>query len=167
MNTVPPPLAALGTEAKSRWRSLQQRERIAIGVAVAVVVAWLFWLVAIGPAVRTLREAPTRIAELDGQLQTMRRLAAESRELRGTSPVPQGQSVMALTSATERLGAAGKITIQGDRATLTLNGVSTERLRAWLGEARSGARVRPVDVQLTRGPQGYAGTIIVMLSGAQ
>jgi general secretion pathway protein M len=167
VNTVPPPLAALGTEAKSRWRSLQVRERIAVSVAIAVVVVWLFWLVAIGPAWRTLSEAPTRIAELDGQLQTMQRLAAESRELRGTSPVPVGQSVMALTSATERLGPAGKITIQGDRATLTLNGVSTERLRAWLGEARSGARARPVDVQLTRGPQGYAGTIIVMLAGAQ
>jgi len=57
--------------------------------------------------------------------------------------------------------------IQGERATLTLNtGVNPEALRAWLNEARSGARARPVEAQLQRGPLGYTGTIGVALGGA-
>jgi len=35
-----------------------------------------------------------------------------------------------------------------------------------LGEARSGARVRPVESQLTRGAEGYAGTLVLTLGGA-
>jgi general secretion pathway protein M len=167
VNTIPAPLAALGTEAKSRWQSMQMRERIGIAAAIAVVALWVVWMIAVQPALRTLRETPAQIDSLDVQLQNMRRLAAESRELRSTSPVPLGQSVTALTSATERLGPSAKIIVQGDRATLTVNGVSTEKLRAWLGEARSGARARPIDVQLTRGAQGYAGSVVVLLSGAQ
>jgi general secretion pathway protein M len=167
VNTVPAPLAALGTEAKSRWRSLQMRERIGIALAIGAVVLWLLWLIAVAPAWRTLRDAPAQIDALDAQLQNMQRLAAESRDLRGAAPVSAGQSVLALNSATERLGPAARIAMQGDRATLTLNGVSAERLRSWLAEARSGARARPIDVQLTRSPQGYAGTVIVILAGAQ
>jgi general secretion pathway protein M len=54
--------------------------------------------------------------------------------------------------------------MQGDRASLTLNGVSPEALRGWLLEARSAARVRPVEAQLARGPQGFTGTLVVSLS---
>jgi len=39
------------------------------------------------------------------------------------------------------------------------------QLRGWLGEVRSGARVRPVETQLSRGPAGYTGTVIVALGG--
>ena len=55
----------------------------------------------------------------------------------------------ALRSATERLGAEkARLSLQGDRATLTLTGVTGEQLSSWLGEARSGARARPVEAQL-------------------
>ena len=69
-------------------------------------------------------------------------------------------------SATERLGAQGKLLLQGDRATLTLTGVDPEALRTWLSEARSGARARPVDAQLQRGAAGYSGTLSLTLGAA-
>ena len=57
--------------------------------------------------------------------------------------------------------------MQSDRATLTLvTGVAPEALRAWLTEARSGARARPVEAQLQRGPLGYTGTISLTLGGS-
>jgi general secretion pathway protein M len=160
-------MATLRSEASKRWQGMPARERLGATIALLVLGAWLVWLFAIQPALRTTREAPAQIDALDTQLQAMQRMAAESRELRGASPVPVGQSIAALTSATERLGDKGRISIQGDRATLALTGVTSDKLRAWLSEARSGARARPVDVQLTRGPQGYAGTVIVTLAGAQ
>jgi general secretion pathway protein M len=132
------------------------------GVTIAIA---LVWVVGIAPALRALREAPAHINALDLQLQSMQRMAMEARELRGAAPVPATQAAQALKSATDRLGDKGRLAVQGDRATLTLNGVTGEMLRAWLTEARSGARARPVEAQLTRGPQGYAGTIVMSIGG--
>ncbi len=164
---LPTPLKALRTEASERWRAMPARERLGISLAATVIGIAIVWMIAVAPALRTLREAPAQIDALDAQLQSMQRLATEARELRGTAPVPAMQAGLALKSATDRLGDKGRISVQGDRATLTLSGVTGEALRSWLTEARSGARARPIEAQLARGPQGYAGTIIVTIGGGQ
>ena len=135
-----------------------------------VVVAWVLlvvvvWTLLIQPAWRVIRDAPTQLDQLDAQLQLMQRVAAESQGLRATAPVSAAQAALALRSATERLGSAAQLTQQGDRATLTLKGVSSEAIRAWLTEARSGARARPVEAQLQRAGGGYNGTLVVTLGG--
>jgi len=163
---IPAPLAALRKEAGQRWRALPPRERLGVSLALAIVGIGLLWVIALAPALRTLREAPVQIDALELQLQSMQRMAAEARELRGTAPVPTSQAALALKSATDRLGEKGHLAMQGDRATLTLTDVDTAGLRAWLNEARSGARARPVDAQLSRGPQGYSGTLVVSIGGA-
>ena len=56
--------------------------------------------------------------------------------------------------------------LTGDRAVVTLNGVAPELLQGWLGEVRSAARARPVEAQLTRGPKGYSGSLVLSLGGA-
>lgn len=162
---LPAPLRALQTEAAQRWAAMPPRERMGITLAGVCIGIALVWMVGVAPALRTLREAPVQIDALDVQLQSMQRMALEARELRGAAPVPAVQAAQALKSATDRLGEKGRLSVQGDRATLTLNGVTGETLRAWLTEARSGARARPVEAQLTRGPQGYAGTIVVSIGG--
>jgi general secretion pathway protein M len=53
----------------------------------------------------------------------------------------------------------------GDRATVTFINATGTQVRDWLTEARSAARTRPVEANLTRGPQGYSGTIIVQMPG--
>ena len=85
------------------------------------------------------------------------------RSLRAETPVSQTQAGAALKAASERLGDKAKLNLQGDRATLTLSGVSPEALRGWLNEARSGARARPVEAALQRGPSGFTGSITVTL----
>jgi general secretion pathway protein M len=95
----------------------------------------------------------------------MQRLAAEGAELRGTPPLTAAQSSAALQAATAKLGERGRLTLVGDRATLTLSGATAEQLRQWLAEARSGARARPLQAQLTRGAQGFNGTLVVALGG--
>lgn len=162
---LPAPLAALRTEALQKWAALPPRERLGLTLAGIAVGIALVWMVGVNPALRTLREAPAQIDALDVQLQAMQRMAAEARELRGTAPVPATAAAQALKSATERLGEKGRLSVMGDRATLTLTGVNGEVLRAWLTEARSGARARPIEAQLTRGPQGYTGTLVVSLGG--
>lgn len=151
--------------ASAWWSALSARERIGAGVAIGVVALVLLWLVGIAPAVRTLRSAPPTLERLDAQLSQMQRLAAEARELKAGAPVGAAQSAAALRAATDRLGERARLVVLGDRATLTLSGLSGEALRQWLAEARSGARARPVEAQLTRGPQGYTGTLVVSFGG--
>jgi general secretion pathway protein M len=163
---MPPALAGLRQQAVKAWNGRTLCERQALALVALVLVMFLVWVLFVQPAVSSLRAAPAQLDRLDAQMQQMQRLAAEGRELRGIAPVSASQATAALKSATDRLGTAGKITLLGDRATLTLNGVSPELLRAWLSEARNGARARPVEAQLTRGPKGYSGSLSVNLAGA-
>jgi general secretion pathway protein M len=162
---LPRPMADLREQATQRWRTLAPRERQGVSIVLALVAVTLLWLLAVQPAWRTLRTAPAEADALEAQWQQMQRLAAESKELRAAPPVAPAQSAAALKAATERLGAQGRLTLAGERATLTLSGASGSQLGAWLVEARSAARARVVEAQLTRSPQGYSGSVVVALGG--
>lgn len=157
------PLQVLG----SRWQALAPRERSLVTLAAAVLVLGLLWVVAVQPAWRTLARAPAEHDALDAQLQGMQRLAAEAQQLRAVTPVPPEQAAAALQAATQRLGDKGRLVISGERAVLNLNGVGPGALRDWLAEARAGARARPLEANLTRGAQGYTGTLVVAIGGSR
>jgi general secretion pathway protein M len=144
---------------------LAPRERRGLQLAGALVGVLVLWLLLVQPALRTLREVPAQIDRRDAQLQQMQRLAAEARDLRGAPTVSPDQAGATLKTATERLGERARLTLLGDRATVTLSGVEGPRLRSWLAEVRSGARARVIDVQLTHGAQGYQGTVVLVLGG--
>ncbi len=148
------------------WRALSARDRRLLRVALAVAVVGVLWLLAVQPALQTLRSAPAALDNAEAQLQAMQRLAAEAGELRATPPVNAEQAGAALQAATARLGEQARLSLQGDRAVLTLNGVATGQLRDWLAEARSGARARPVEANLMRGAQGFSGTLVLAIGGA-
>lgn len=148
---------------QQRWDAMASRERLGLSLAGASLGLLLLWQVAIAPAWRTVSEAPRQLELLDAQLQDMRRLAAQAHELRGVAGVSAAQAAQALGAATEHLGDAGKLSILGERATLTLSNASSEQLRAWLVEARNAARARPIEAQLQRGPKGYTGTLVLSL----
>ena len=156
-------LQAARAQLGERWRALAPRERRGVTIAGAFVGVLLLWLLLVQPALRTLNEAPVQIDRLDAQLQQMQRLAVEARDLRGAPSISSTQAAAALKAATDRLGERARLTQIGDRATVTLTGVPGPRLRAWLAEARSGARARAIDVQLTQGAQGYQGTLVMVL----
>jgi general secretion pathway protein M len=151
---------------RQRWAALSVRDRRLSALAGSVLGLFITWTLAVQPAWRTLQAAPAQRDALDAQWQAMQRLAAEAKELRGAPPVSIEQSSAALQAATERLGNKGRLSVQGERAVLTLQGASTSQLRDWLAEARSGARARPVEARLTRAAQGYSGTVVVALGGA-
>ena len=161
------PSAWLGVKQQigTRWSALAARERRYVGIAALLVGGALLWMFAVKPAWRVVSEAPAKLDQLDSQLQHMQRLGSESVLLRAALPVAPSQAAMALKSATERLGDTAKLAMQGDRATLTLTAVSADALRAWLQEARSTARARPVEMQLMRNARGFSGTLVVSLGG--
>jgi general secretion pathway protein M len=155
------------TELATAWARLQPRERrlvLAAGLVIGVALAWL----AIAPAVRTLKATPPQLTALETQMQAMQRLADEAQALRGTPPVPMEQGRVALQASAERLGDKARVSLQGERAVLTLTGLPADQLTGWLAEVRINARARVVESQLQRTPEGgYAGTVVLAFgSGA-
>ena len=154
--------------AQAWWATLATRERRLISLAAAVLGAFLLWAVAIAPAWRTLSTAPARLDALALQAQQMQALAREAVALRAVAPVPLDQAQAALAAATERLGGAGKLSLQGERALLTLKGINSAQLGAWLAETRAGARARVVEASLTlAGPGIYDGSLTLALGGGR
>ncbi len=150
---------------RGRWTALALRERRALtGVAVLVLLA-LVWLIGVQPAWRTLRSAPAELARLDLQWQAMQRQAADARALRDAPTITQAAAVQALQGATQRLGLSGRLSLQGDRAVLTVQDLDPALLRDWLTEVRSGARARPLEANLTRGANGFNGSVVVAIGG--
>lgn len=162
----PMPAAALRARAVAWWRSLAPRERQGAMIAAVLVGTVVAWLVAVRPALATLRTAPIAIDKLDAELQQMQLLATESRALRAAPPVAPAQAASALQAAAARLGAKARLVQQGGRATLTLAGVDGEALRSLLAEVRSTARARPIEAQLVRSKAGYDGTLVLAVGGA-
>jgi general secretion pathway protein M len=151
---------------QARWSTLAARERRGLVLGAAVLAGFVLWSLAVAPAWRTLGSAPARLDALDTQVQQMQALALESRALRAVAPVPLDQAQAALTTATARLGAAGKLSLQGERALLTLKGVRSDALAAWLAEVRAGARARVVEANLTLTSPGVSDGSLTLSLGA-
>jgi general secretion pathway protein M len=161
-----PALASLSQQLLIWWRSRTPRERQALVVVAGVLAVFAAWSILLEPALRISRESPAQLDQLEAQYQQMQRVAAQTTQLRGATRVSSADAVAALKAATERLGDHARLTVQGDRASLTLSGVTPQELRAWLLEVRSAARARPVSVQLQRAAQGYNGTLGIALGGS-
>jgi len=146
------------------WSALPAREQRLLGLAAALLGLFLLWSLALAPAWHTLRTAPPLLAAGEGQLRVMQSLASEAAALRAVAPVPLAQAQQALSAASERLGEGAKLSLQGERALLTLKGISGEQLKGWLAEARAGARARVVEASLSQTSPGlYDGSLTLAL----
>lgn len=150
----------------AQWKSRSSRERQAVGLALALLAGLLLWMLALRPALSTLREAPQQLATLDAQLQAMQVQAAEAAQLRASPKLPREQATEALKLATESLGDKARLTLQGERATVVFTGVTTSALRDWLQAARSTARISPQDATLTRAGEAWNGTVVAIFGAA-
>ncbi len=159
-------VATLRRQAGEAWRARSPRDRLMLGVMAAVLGTFVLWTLAIAPAWRTLSDAPAQIESLDAQLLQMRTMAAEVRELRNTTPIAAAQAGVAMKAAADRHGDKVRLTLQGDRALVTFQGATPEQVRALLIEARSAARARPVEAQLTRAAAGFNGTLVLSLGAS-
>jgi len=65
------------------------------------------------------------------------------------------------------LGTAARMSIAGDRVTVTLTGVPPDAFASWLAQARVDARALPTEARLTRTPAGWDGTVVMALPAAR
>lgn len=165
-NSSSSPLSRLSLAVSIALARLSARERNAVTIAAWVIGLGLVWWLAVAPALDTLRQAPARHARLDAQLGQMQRMAATAESLRGQSnaqPPGRDEVLRAIETATHGLAGTGKLSVLGDRATLTLSHTPPEALAQWLAQVRINARLFPVDSQLTREPgsPGWSGTLVL------
>lgn len=160
------PASALLRRAQAAWATLAARERRLLAVAMVVVMLAVLWWVGVNPALRTVRSAESQHQALDAELQTMRALAAEAASLQALPRIRTEDSRKALElSVRQGLGALAQMSVAGERATVTLKGASAETLMQWLAQARSNARVAPVEVRLTLNTArtGWDGSVVLAL----
>lgn len=153
---------------QARWDALAAREKRLVLAAMALVGAALVWWIAIGPAIQTLRSAAASHQRLDVQVQQMKALAAQAQALQSQPKAGLDESLRALeASTTQRLGAGARLSVVGDRATLTLRNVPAEALAQWLAQARINARALPTEARLVRsaapGSASWDGTLVLGL----
>lgn len=149
-------MSALRMALSQAWGQRSPREQQLLGLGALVVALAAIWSVALAPAWRTWQEAPARQASLDAQSQRMQQLQAQAKTLQKPSPITRTEALTWLENNLSELGPEARISLQGERATLSLNAASPEALARWLSQARERAQAIPVQAQLQQGTASKA-----------
>jgi general secretion pathway protein M len=153
---------------QDRWNLLAPRERNLLSAAGAVVLAALLWTLLLAPALRVLRTAPGQAVALDAQLQRMQTLQAQAKTLQQQAPLGYEDALRALQQATKQtLGTTAQVSVNGERATVTLQAAGADALAQWLAQARVNARSVPLEAKINRisTPAGttWSGVLVMSL----
>jgi general secretion pathway protein M len=136
------------TASHQAWGQRSPREKGLLGVGALVLLLAGLWGLALAPALRTWQEAPAQQARLDAQTQTLQRLQAQAKSLQKSTLISRNESVQWLEKSTSELGSGAKISVQGERATLSLEAAPPEAVARWLTSARERALALPIQAQL-------------------
>ncbi len=131
-----------------RWQALSPREQRVVSLLGALLAVLLFWLIAIAPALNTLRDSDHRRAQIGQQHAHMLALQAQAQALQTRTPISRDEALRNLQGLTP--GAQMQLNVQGDRVMVQLKAVPAAALANWLTRARSQAQALPVEAHLTR-----------------
>lgn len=146
------------------WQTRTLRERRAVVLAVTAVLVVGVWTGLLRPALRTMDEAPARLAAAEAQNDRLRALAAEAQALReasgpATAPPEPGQVSTVMQDAARRLGGTVTWRWSGAGGTLSFEGTPAADLQGFIVQARQAARVRVTQARWTTAPQGLSGEL--------
>jgi general secretion pathway protein M len=157
---------SLMTPVQQLWHRASKREQRLLSLAAAVLGLGLLWWLGMAPALKVIKAAPAQQMALDAQLQTMKQLQAQAKELRAQAQLTAEGTRAALEQAFKPLGTSAQMVIQSERVTLTLNNLAPDLLAQWLAAARQSARLAPKEAHLKRNDKGgWDGTLVLQLPG--
>ena len=117
----------------------------------AVLLFILVWTFNVSPALKTWREAPALLVQLETQTQSLKAMQAQAQSLQKAARLSSADAASQLQqSVTEVLGSGAKLNLEGGRATLTLSGVSAENLAQFLTMARTKSHALPLEAHLQK-----------------
>lgn len=146
------------------WRRLAARERRFISAGAAILLLVLFWILALAPALQTLRLHDTRSAQLRATLSNMQTLQAQAQLFQGQRGIGGGAAQRALqTHTVSLLGTHADVAIRNGGASVILRGVSPQALGRWLVIIRMEARAKVLQSRLQRTTEGWSGSLQLSL----
>lgn len=133
-------------------------------IGAVMVAATLLWILALAPAVRTLRSFNATRLQLDDDLQNMLRLQAQAQTLQSIPRLPTAVASQALRESVQKaFDKNADFTMSAGSATVTLRGVSADTLAQWLMSARTQAHSAPLQAKLRNTPTGWSGSLQMSL----
>ncbi len=147
------------------WAQRPAREQRLLACAAVLIAGALVWMLAIAPALRTVKAYPAQRAALDAQLQAMQTLQAQANSLRGQAAIDSRAMQAALQASVAGLGAKANLLLLDRQATVTLKAVDAAALGQWLARVRSEARLLPAQAKLSREGSAWSGTVQFNLPG--
>ena len=165
------PLNHLLTPLQERWHRLGLRERRLLGAAGLVMLAAAVWTASLAPSLKLLKTHEAQRKVLDAQLSDMRALQAQAQALQAQPLINAAESARLLTQFTQQqLGKSATVTVNGDRATVSLQATPAQALAQWLTQARLQARCVPLEARLSSAttPAGttWSGQLTLSLAGS-
>jgi general secretion pathway protein M len=146
------------------WRQRATREQRLLGAAATLLVLALLWVLALAPALKTLRQHDARAAQLQATLSHMQGLEAQAKLLQGRSSMGGAAAQQALqTHTVSLLGKQADIAARNGGASVTLRSVSPQALGRWLATVRTEAHVQVLQSRLQRGAEGWSGSLQLRL----
>jgi general secretion pathway protein M len=150
---------------RERWGTLAPREKTWVALAALLLILALIWLIALAPALSTLRAAESQHRALDAQLQQMQGLQAQAQAMQSQPRQNRDEALRQLElSVRQRLGTSARTQIVGDRVTVNVTGAAPDALAQWLTQARVNARALPAEAHLNRTATGlWDGSLVLTL----
>jgi general secretion pathway protein M len=154
----------LASAVHTWWAQRDAREKTLIATASVVVALALVWLVAVAPALQTLRQFGATRATQASQLQAMHSLQAQAQTLQAQPRLGASAASQALKAATDKaFGTQADIALSSGNATVTLRNVAPDALAQWLASVRSNAHATPLQARISRGAAGWSGSVQLAL----
>ena len=146
------------------WRQRAAREQVMLGAAATLLVLALLWVLALAPALKTLRQHAARTAQMQATLTQMQGLEAQAKLLQGQGSLGGAAAQQALqTHTSSLLGKQADIAARNGGASITLRSVSPQALGRWLATVRTEAHAQVLQSRLQRNADGWSGSMQLRL----
>jgi len=152
------------TQVKAWWEALSSRDKRMIRVAAALLIFVLLWLLALQPAIRTIRSFESAQRTQEAKLQQMLNLQSQAQSMQNLPLVSQAAAVTELEISIEQtFGNRAEIIFNGNNATVNVRAISPEDLAKWLNNIRTNSRTVAIQARLTRTNIGWNGSFQMVL----
>jgi len=156
------------SEWRSRFKALPDKDRQRLKYLALGLFLSLLWFWNMAPALKTYREAPLQLAQLELQSQNLKSLQTQALALQKAPRMnAQNASTVLQQTVTEILGSSAKLNLEAGRATVNLAPTSADALAQFLASARVKAYALPVEAKLqktkTADQELWRGTLILSL----
>ena len=133
------------------FQALPDKDRQRLLVLASVFLSLMLWTWNLAPALKTLREVPPQLSQLDAQTQQLKAMQAQAQTLQKSPRIKSNEAASLLqNAASEVLGNGARLNIEGTRATLTLSGVSADSLAQFVALARTQSQTMPIEAHLQK-----------------